>query len=203
MSNISQRYTHFFGDSDPLQIANSRSAPAIMLLNYELKIVYHNKAAAELLNNNLSTIDNLQKTEGSPPIPQKLLDICNKYKTSTDNLEAMTEMPLFIIGNPENDQVYLCFRVLPMSSTVPMKVKRYTPYFIVMIERIVCPKSFKLSRRETEVLELLFMGHSNKEIANQLYIALYTVEDHIKNLIRKFKVKSRLSIITKFLEFHQ
>lgn len=49
-----------------------------------------------------------------------------------------------------------------------------------------------LTDREREVLELLADGRSNKEIARRLGISDATVKVHIKNLLRKLNVKSRL-----------
>jgi ATP/maltotriose-dependent transcriptional regulator MalT len=49
-----------------------------------------------------------------------------------------------------------------------------------------------LTRRETEVLTLLSAGMSNSEIAKRLFIADSTVKAHVRNLLRKLGVRSRL-----------
>jgi len=49
-----------------------------------------------------------------------------------------------------------------------------------------------LTEREREVLVLLADGRSNKEIARLLGISDATVKVHIKNLLRKLNMKSRL-----------
>jgi two-component system NarL family response regulator len=48
-----------------------------------------------------------------------------------------------------------------------------------------------LSRREQEVLQLLVLGRSNKEIGAQLFISEETVKSHLKTLFAKLKVRDR------------
>lgn len=52
-----------------------------------------------------------------------------------------------------------------------------------------------LSPRETDVLELLLEGKSNKQIALALGITERTVEFHLKNLFEKVGVSSRVELI--------
>jgi len=52
-----------------------------------------------------------------------------------------------------------------------------------------------LTRRESEVLELLSTGFSNQEIASKLFISLYTVKNHIHNIYGKLDVNSRSQAI--------
>lgn len=48
-----------------------------------------------------------------------------------------------------------------------------------------------LSSRESEILELLAQGKSNKEIASDLVISVNTVKVHISNIFQKLNVSSR------------
>ncbi|WP_447592613.1 response regulator [Aquipseudomonas campi] len=48
-----------------------------------------------------------------------------------------------------------------------------------------------LSARESEILELVSQGLTNREIAEQLVISRYTAECHIKRIYRKLAVSSR------------
>jgi len=48
-----------------------------------------------------------------------------------------------------------------------------------------------LTRRETEVLELLSQGLSNPEIAARLYLSRKTVEHHVGNILAKLGLRSR------------
>ena len=53
-----------------------------------------------------------------------------------------------------------------------------------------------LTRRETDVLELLARGRSNKQIAAALSLGLRTVESHVSNLLGKLGVNSRTEAVT-------
>ncbi len=52
-----------------------------------------------------------------------------------------------------------------------------------------------LTRRETEVLRLIAMEYTGKEIAEQLHISINTVETHRKNLLRKLKAKNTAGLV--------
>jgi DNA-binding NarL/FixJ family response regulator len=54
----------------------------------------------------------------------------------------------------------------------------------------------RLTMREHEVLELLAAGKSGNEIAEDLHIAPLTVRTHIRNLMSKLGVHSRLEAVT-------
>lgn len=49
----------------------------------------------------------------------------------------------------------------------------------------------QLTPRETQVLRLLAMGLSNREIADSLGISIETVKEHVQNLLRKTSLNDR------------
>ena len=61
-------------------------------------------------------------------------------------------------------------------------------------------KSFGVSDRELEVLQLMAKGLSNQEIANKLFVSLHTVKTHSSNLYSKLNVKRRTQAIQKARE---
>ena len=52
-----------------------------------------------------------------------------------------------------------------------------------------------LSDREHEVLRLLALGHTNQEIAEQLYISVRTAETHRAHIMRKLRLGSRAELV--------
>ncbi len=48
----------------------------------------------------------------------------------------------------------------------------------------------ELTQREMEILRLVAIGHSNKEIADVLFISIHTVITHRKNITGKLGIKS-------------
>jgi two-component system, NarL family, response regulator NreC len=52
-----------------------------------------------------------------------------------------------------------------------------------------------LSEREREVLHLLALGHTNQEIAKQLFISVRTAETHRAHIMRKLRLSSRAELV--------
>ncbi|MDD0975993.1 LuxR C-terminal-related transcriptional regulator [Pseudomonas fontis] len=52
-----------------------------------------------------------------------------------------------------------------------------------------------LTKRESDVLQLLLAGKTNKQIALDLHISDYTVRDHVSSLLRKREAGSRMELM--------
>jgi len=57
-----------------------------------------------------------------------------------------------------------------------------------------------LSQREHQVLHLLAHGHTNQEIARQLFISIRTVETHRARLMQKLGLRTRAELVSYALE---
>ena len=60
----------------------------------------------------------------------------------------------------------------------------------------------ELSRRELQILHLMAKGHSNKEIAAELFISVSTVKTHNQNLFAKLDVSRRIQAVEKAKRLH-
>jgi two-component system response regulator NreC len=60
-----------------------------------------------------------------------------------------------------------------------------------------------LSDREREVLRLLALGHTNQEIAQQLYISVRTAETHRAHIMRKLNLSTRAELVRYAIDHHQ
>lgn len=57
-----------------------------------------------------------------------------------------------------------------------------------------------LSEREREVLRLLALGHTNQEIAKQLFISVRTAESHRARIMQKLRLSTRAELVRYALE---
>jgi two-component system, NarL family, response regulator NreC len=57
-----------------------------------------------------------------------------------------------------------------------------------------------LSEREHEILRLLALGHTNQEIASQLYLSVRTVETHRAHIMQKLRISTRAQLVRYALE---
>jgi DNA-binding NarL/FixJ family response regulator len=55
-------------------------------------------------------------------------------------------------------------------------------------------EAVRMTNREREIMNLIAEGLSNKEIAQRLNIATYTVKSHVHNILEKLALHSRLQI---------
>jgi DNA-binding NarL/FixJ family response regulator len=83
-------------------------------------------------------------------------------------------------------------RVLPppMTGTLFSQIAR------VALQRgeAAAHQEVRMTRREREVISLIAAGMSNKEIAQRLHIATDTVKSHVRNVMEKLALHTRLQI---------
>jgi two-component system NarL family response regulator len=53
----------------------------------------------------------------------------------------------------------------------------------------------RLTDRELEVLKLVAQGLNNREIAKQLFISENTVKNHVRNILEKLQLHSRMEAV--------
>lgn len=53
----------------------------------------------------------------------------------------------------------------------------------------------RLSKRESEVIQMVARGLSNKEIADEMFLSIHTVLTHRKNLMQKLGLKNTAAIV--------
>jgi two-component system, NarL family, nitrate/nitrite response regulator NarP len=67
-------------------------------------------------------------------------------------------------------------------------------------ENNIRDKIATLTRRENQIMQEISRGYSNKEISENLNISEGTVKVHVKSLLKKLEIKSRVEAAVLFLE---
>jgi DNA-binding CsgD family transcriptional regulator len=63
------------------------------------------------------------------------------------------------------------------------------------------PKAeFSITPRQREILKMVALGHTNREIAESLAISIRTVEVHRFNLMRRLKVRNVAQLLRQALQ---
>jgi DNA-binding NarL/FixJ family response regulator len=84
----------------------------------------------------------------------------------------------------------------PMNAQIAKKV-------LAMFTKIVSPQAdYALTEREKEILNLLVSGKPQKQIAEALFLAPFTIATHMKNIYAKLHVHSRSEAVAKALKEH-
>lgn len=65
-----------------------------------------------------------------------------------------------------------------------------------LVRRVREPADELLSVREIEILELVALGESNKDIAKRLWISDATVKSHVLHIFKKLRVTDRTAAVT-------
>jgi DNA-binding CsgD family transcriptional regulator len=63
-------------------------------------------------------------------------------------------------------------------------------------------QAYDLSKRESEIMQLVVRGHSTAEISAEFHISSNTVQDHLKAIFEKVGVRSRRELVGQLLAQH-
>ncbi len=110
-----------------------------------------------------------------------------------------TGVSAFIMKNASIDDFYKTIRkvhqggkVLPHSMTKSLFAEIVG--YAIKNGKTSIDKSVRITSREQEIIGLIKKGMTNKEIAEKLHIAAYTVKSHVHNILEKLALRSRLEI---------
>jgi DNA-binding CsgD family transcriptional regulator len=81
-------------------------------------------------------------------------------------------------------------RAMSLDEAISYALESATNGAMAMSEPL-CTAPHGLTRREMEVLRLLAAGHTDREIADELFISPHTATTHVKRILRKLGVTSR------------
>jgi len=56
-------------------------------------------------------------------------------------------------------------------------------------------KQFNITKRESEIIQLIKTGLTNQQMSEQLHLSIYTVETHRKNIMQKLKLRTPAELV--------
>jgi DNA-binding NarL/FixJ family response regulator len=59
---------------------------------------------------------------------------------------------------------------------------------------------YKITKREWEIIQFLKLGETNKQISERLFLSIFTIETHRKNIMQKLKLKTPSELVKFIIE---
>lgn len=80
--------------------------------------------------------------------------------------------------------------------------KKFLQYDLIWEKNIdETSETIILTKREKEILQLIKLGKTSKEIAALLFLSDLTVKSHRQNMMRKFDVKNVVELMSKTIDY--
>jgi DNA-binding NarL/FixJ family response regulator len=94
----------------------------------------------------------------------------------------------FLTKNAGLEEVVDCLRQVSNNKT-------YFPKHNLIKQKAIIQDTQYLTKREVEIVRQISNGHTNQQIASNLFISISTVETHRKNIIQKLGTKNVAELI--------
>ncbi|MBW2369112.1 MAG: response regulator transcription factor [Deltaproteobacteria bacterium] len=169
----------------------------IIVLDENLTTVYYNEKAVSLLEN--AEINICDPGKPLAAFPNKLQMMCKYYMDcDPSNDKDKFSSPMFRIDGGAKCKLTVCIRKFN---------NLHQQYLMLCIEPEESIRTLNqtlydigLTPREVELSNLLVKGLKNDEISEKLCISKYTVQNHLKSIFKKMRVKNRSSLIYRFIQ---
>ncbi|MGF9856780.1 helix-turn-helix transcriptional regulator [Priestia endophytica] len=173
-----QTFYHLFLEPVPLQ-------PKMLLFSPDLKLISYTKTGIKMLD----ALRASESLEGDK-LPKSIQALC--YRTlGSEEGSAHTLLALQKYGFLTLSSFLLIKDKEDFN--IAINIAQASPTDILTINK----KYYHLSKRESNILDYLIKGSSTKEIANDLFLSPYTVQDHLKSIFLKTGVSTRRELVFK------
>ncbi len=176
----------------------------IIVLDHQLKVIFYNSKALEM--SHLWPPKGLHRNNyqgnRSLVVPDQVLEDCLALKTGFEIEGSMVDLVSRRIAYVYvNETDY--FRVDSKIFTNPFE-SMSKAYFLISIRgpsKIAAhsegwmKKEYNLTKRELEIIRYVSQGLTNQQTADKLFVSLFTVTTHLKNIYRKVGVRNRTELV--------
>ena len=195
--------------------ADNLPIPIIIHDILDLSIVYMNRVGLDILGVNLAELQTIDPkeyveryfnseddAESSAQIQHRAMDnfsqpssYFQQVKSKNGEWHLYASNTSVFLNDEEGRATHLITTASPLDPTHHITIKINRLMDDVRFQRNNAPVFAKLSAREVEVLKLMALGLSSVAIADQLFIALATVDTHRRNIRQKLALKNNYDAV--------
>ena len=180
-------------------MAVPQAGPGIMLLTTSTRLLYKDRRAGELCEQIIRYQSGKPANGVLPPAVACLADQIRKIFQIQTDPKYWEQFQITHAVKTLHRPVLLCGKGLIDLSNGEQRI------LIVMNETGIgawqdnvigqAKEKFSLTARETTVVRHLMKGWTNKEIANEMGLAVQTVKEHFKHILEKTRATTRTGIV--------
>jgi DNA-binding CsgD family transcriptional regulator len=185
-----------------LNYIEKQSSVGMILLDEKLDVVHINQKAEELLDAcEGAAADGAGKAQVLAQLVKKCWEIKFSMRGRPADFKAIPRKCTISVGN--HSHFATTYKALTHASGAQNSllfmvcIEEETP--AVNVDPQHLKATYRLSKREIDVVDLLFLGLKNAQIAEKLFISEITVKKHLQNIFTKVGVKNRTSLVNKVL----
>ncbi len=134
--------------------------------------------------NGWQTLKAIRSNENTKDLPVIMLTAVNEDQKMVTGLKIGADD--YIV------KPFMLPNLLARMEAVLRRSKRYTQ--VKKDSKVTLPENL-LTSKETEVLEMVAKGASNKQIADKLFVKEVTVKTHLNSIFKKLKVENRTQAV--------
>jgi DNA-binding CsgD family transcriptional regulator len=188
--------------SEARSVVATRVGSGFLMLSSSIQLLHWDRQAQELCRR----ITALSGDSGTHLLPSCVDDFAREIVTLMEirsNPKDWEQFQLRRVIKSEEDSIFLSGIGLPElggldDSRVLIILEQIAPRQNFTLEK--AKERFHFTDRETEVIEHLLKGWTNKEIANAIAISQLTVKEHIKHIMDKTRTATRTGILVQILQ---
>lgn len=159
------------------------TGPLVLLLSSELEVQAQTPETDRLLR------ILVPRDDDQPPIPAGAYNVAAQLLATENGVDNHPPVARVHVG----DGQWVTLRAARIDDGIAVTIEACTP-----TERIgLFSRSADLTAREAELVRLLAGGADTSALADQMFISVHTVQDHLKSIFAKTGTNSRRELLTR------